>query len=65
MLQGSGLLFPGPFLPYPGMPSHLNAINFSGKFICLNTAFRRNILSESHHRGLGMGKSLDDYEQLY
>lgn len=33
MLHGPGLLFPGPFLPYQAMPSHLNAMNFAGAFL--------------------------------
>jgi len=30
MLHGSGLLFPSHFLPYPSMPTHLSAMNFTG-----------------------------------
>ncbi|KZS13645.1 Transcription factor SOX-5-like protein [Daphnia magna] len=30
MMHGSGLLFPSHFLPYPSMPPHLSAMNFTG-----------------------------------
>nr|CAH0102460.1 unnamed protein product [Daphnia galeata] len=64
MLHGSGLLFPSHFLPYPSMPPHLTAMNFTGNKMGFNPPTMggmgvndRILGSDKHHGAMNSNNS--------
>ena len=58
MLHGSGLLFPGHFLPYPAMPPHLSAMNFTGNSSSTNVFSYSNFIVDLHMQNTFKGNKM-------